>query len=182
MAETDEEIVLKIQNGDKDLFGVLVERYESKLNRYAKRFLFQKEDVDDLIQDVFLKAYSNIKSFNTNKSFSSWVYRIAHNQFVNALKKRKYEPLFVFDTDILFGSISSNEKADNETLEEEQKKEMEKNLSNLNSKYREILILYYFEELDYKEISDVLRIPTSTVGVRIKRAKDKLKEIYKNHE
>ena len=86
---TDEAIVIRVQSGDAESFAMLVERYEQKMLRYTKRFLFQMEDTEDLVQEVFLKAFVNIKSVDTTRKFSSWLYRIAHNESINALKKKK---------------------------------------------------------------------------------------------
>jgi len=89
--KTDEEIALMVQQGDIQAFGMLVDRYERKIKRYAKKFISSAEDAKDLAQEVFMKAYANIQSFNAERRFSPWIYRIAHNEFVNALKKKTYE-------------------------------------------------------------------------------------------
>jgi len=86
--EKDEAIALRVQNGDTDAFGTLITRYEVKMLRYGKKFLGQYEDIEDAVQDAFIKAYTNIQSFNTSMSFSPWIYRIAHNTFINVIKKK----------------------------------------------------------------------------------------------
>lgn len=100
--QTDEQIAKAVQKGDSEAFGALVERYEPKLLRYAKKFLFNYEDGKDTVQEVFIKAYANIQSFDSSRSFSSWVYRIAHNEFINAIRKKGREPISFFDPDTLF--------------------------------------------------------------------------------
>ncbi len=85
---SDEELARAVQKGDKERFGVLMERYEKKLFRYGRRFLSQKENVEDAVQEVFIKTYQAIQSFDPEQRFSPWIYRIAHNMFVNALKNR----------------------------------------------------------------------------------------------
>jgi len=172
---TDEDIARIVQKGKSESFGLLVERYEAKIIRYAKRFLFNHNDVEDLAQEIFIKAYVNIQSFDTSRKFSPWIYRIAHNEFINSIKKKAKEPLPLFDLDIIFPSLISKEKVENEIDRKELNKMLDKCLNKLNSKYREPLILRYFEELDYKEIADILRIPVSTVGIRLKRGKEKMK-------
>lgn len=175
---TDEKIIRLVQSGEVEFFGALVERYEAKMLRYARKFLFEYEDAEDLVQGVFLKAYVNIQSFDASKKFSSWLYRIAHNEFINAIKKKGRESLPFFDVDILFPRAVSKENTDNKINEEELRLILDKCLGKLDPKYREPLILYYFEDLNYKEIADVLRIPVSTVGVRLRRAKKAMKFIY----
>ncbi len=175
--ETDEAIAKIVQKGDSESFGLLVERYEQKLTRYARKFLSRGEDIKDIIQDVCVKAYVNIQSFDTNKRFSPWIYRIAHNELVNALKKKQRSPLFFFDLDVIFPHPVASETADGETHRQEEKRILDAYLGRIGPKYREPLILYFFEEMEYKEIADILQIPVSTVGVRIARGKAMLKKL-----
>ncbi len=176
--KSDEEIARLVQAGKTDLFGILIRRYEDKIMRYAKKFLFSHEEIEDIVQEVFIKAYVNIQSFDASRKFSSWLYRIAHNEFINAIKKKKREHLPFFNLDTLFPHPASNETAEKEANDRELQEMLDKCLSELDPKYREPLVLYYFEELNYKEISDVLRIPIATVGVRLKRGKQIMKLIY----
>lgn len=179
--ETDEQLVVMVQKGDKEKFGLLMLRYGQKLTRYGKRFLSDPDNIDDVVQDVFIKTYQNIRSFDSSKKFSSWIYRIAHNTYINALKKHSRGPLYLFE----FDTILSHTIVDNPITREKEQKEMkeliDKGLQNLSPNYREVLVLYYLEELDYKEISDILRIPMGTVGVRLKRAKEELKRILEKY-
>lgn len=176
--KTDEIIAREVQNGNIHAFGVLVERYEAKLLRYAKRFLFGYEDSEDVIQEVFMKSYSNIKGFDTSRSFNSWIYRIAHNEFINAIKKKGKEPLSFFDPDTLFPRPISSDTADREVNENELRQMLDECLNKLSPKYREPLVLYYYEELDYATIAEVMHIPPSTVGIRLKRGKTLLQKAY----
>ena len=85
-SRTDEEIAALVQAGDQAVFGLLLERYEEKLMRYAKKFIPDQDDANDIVQEIFIKAYINIKSFDIKRKFSPWIYRIAHNEFLNAIK------------------------------------------------------------------------------------------------
>ncbi len=176
---TDEEIAAQIQRGDNESFGLLMERYERKITHYAKKFIFNSEDIEDLVQEVFIKAYVNLKSFDTNRKFSSWLYRIAHNEFINAIKKKSREKLIFFDLDfdVLFPHLTATKASANQIKNSELKLMLDQSLGKIKSKYREVLVLYYFEEMNYNEISEILRIPVSTVGVRLKRGKIMLKNI-----
>lgn len=176
---SDENIAAQVQKGDAHIFGLLVERYEQKLLRYAKRFLFEYEDAEDIVQEVFIKAFRNIQGFDITRSFNSWIYRVAHNEFINAIKKRGREPLSFFDPDTLLPHPIAPKQADDEVKENELRLMLDKCLDKLDAKYREPLVLYYFEDLDYDEIAEIMRIPTPTVGVRLSRGKQQLKKIYK---
>ncbi len=173
---SDRSLAEKTQQGDKEAFGKLVERYEKKILRYGRKFLNNPRDIEDIVQDIFLKAYSNIQSFDSKRKFSPWLYRIAHNEFINFIKKKEKQKIQFFDPDVLLPQIASDQETDERVKKEERNKLLTSSLNQLDLKYRETLILYYQEDLSYEEISDVMRIPTSTVGVRLKRGREKLKE------
>ena len=178
----DEEIVSKIRDGDKELYGVLIERYADKLTRYGKRFLSDKDDIEDTVQNVFVKAYININSFDTSRSFSSWIYRIAHNEYVNILKKKKMSYFSLFEFDTFFPQLVMGKSAYEEAITREQKIEIEKALNCLAPKYKEPLLLFLYEDKSYEEISEILQIPKATVGVRIMRARKQLEKELEQYE
>lgn len=168
----DEDIARSVQQGDIEQFGVLVERYEQKLMRYTQKFLRDSEDRSDILQDIFIKAYVNIQSFDASQKFSPWIYRIAHNEAINFLKKQKTNKSFsLFDVDVLFPHPVAEEKADTDAEREILKKMIDETLDDIDTKYREILLLYFYEDMSYKDIAQILHIPVSSVGVRIQRAK-----------
>ena len=177
--QSDEEIVALIQKGNVDSFGILINRYKAKMMRYARKFLSDTEDISDIVQEIFIKVYINIQSFDINRKFSPWLYRIAHNRLVNALKKRKKNTLPLFDLDTFLPNSLKDDSLRDDIDNNDMKRMIDKCLDQLNPKYREPIILYYLEELTYKEIAEVMRIPISTVGIRIKRAKEKMKSIFK---
>ncbi len=176
--EADELVAKRVQAGDTDAFGLLIERYEARLKRYGWRFLNTKEDIEDMVQEVFIKAYTNIKSFNPERRFSPWIYRIAHNEFVNSLRKQSRFPQSFFDPDTILPQLAAPETADGERLSAELRSAIESSLETLPPKYREPLVLYFYEEMSYRDIANVLKLPVATVGVRIKRAKEKLLTAY----
>ena len=175
--KTDEEIASLVQQGDIESFGILVERYEQKLLRCARKFIFDGEEAKDHVQESFIKAYVNIQSFDSSRKFSSWMYRIAHNECVNAVKKKGREPLSYFDLDVFFPHLVAKETADDDANKNDLKRILDQTLEKLSPKYREPLVLYYYEDMDYKEIAEILQIPVSTVGVRLQRGKDFLKKL-----
>lgn len=176
---TDEEIVLLVQKGKKDYFGLIIERYTEKLNRYLNKFLSNKEDQQDLLQDIFVKCFININNFDTDQKFSSWIYRIAHNEAVNLLKKNSGRPFSfdIFDEALSFAHPKAKEDSENDTEKLLIKKYLDSILEEMDIKYKEIIILYFYEDFSYKDISDVLKIPVSLVGVRIQRGKKEIKRI-----
>ncbi|MEI6811043.1 MAG: RNA polymerase sigma factor [Candidatus Nomurabacteria bacterium] len=180
--QSDEQIVLRIRGGDTELFGVLIDKYEAKLTRYIKRFLQNEDDVTDIVQNVFIKVFVNLQSFDVDRSFNSWIYRIAHNETVTYLKKRGNEKVSFLDFDTVFPHPFAKETADKGTLDKELKELMSSSLSLIPLKYKEVLVLYYYEELSYQEIADVLHIPIATVGVRLRRAREQLEKYIKKED
>jgi len=176
---TDEEIVFLVQKGKKDHFELIIGRYTDKLNRYLGKFLSNKEDQQDLLQDVFIKCFININSFDIGQKFSPWIYRIAHNEAVNLLKKNSGRPFSfdIFDEALSFTHPKAKEDSESDSEKLLIKKYLDSILEELDSKYKEIIVLYFYEDLSYKDISDILKIPISLVGVRIQRGKKEIKKI-----
>ena len=174
---SDEQLVQKIRSEDSELYAEIVKRYQQGLYRYLRYLTNQSAEAEDLIQDVFIKAYRNLFGFDIRRKFSSWIYRIAHNEGVNYLKKaarRKDVSLEYLD----FTVPAPNDCSENQLTREEIKRKIQKCLGELKPKYRDPLVLYYFEEKSYQEISDILRVPRGTVGTLISRGRSILKAIY----
>lgn len=169
---TDEEIIEKVRSGDPELYTVILERYQSKLLRFANNIIKDENKAEDAVQASFVKAYININSFNTKKKFSSWIYRIVHNETVNIIKKYFKEiPL----PDVL--DFKSNENIEKNFEKKEFIIQIENCLKKIPLLYSGPLSLYFIEEKTHEEISDILRIPMGTVAIRISRAKILMKKI-----
>lgn len=175
---SDEIIVDRIRAGESDLFGVLMERYEQKLTRYGRKFLARDEQIEDIVQDVFIKAYQHLNGYDASRPFSPWIYRIAHNTFINEIKKVQSRPQLMPDFDILVSHTVYDDPAESERERSDMRLELERGLKLIPDKYREILLLRYFENMEYRDIADILQIPLGTVSVRIQRAKQALKKSF----
>lgn len=173
---TDSQIIKLVVDGDTEQYSHIVKRYENKLMRYATYILKDYDIASDAVQETFIKAYINIRSFNRGKRFSPWIYRILHNEAMNVIKKSKKTVTIdaVNETnDDYLVRFNTDNAIDGGLL----KREVRECLGRIDIKYQEVIVLSYFENLKYDEISDVLHIPTSTVGVRLKRGKEILKNI-----
>ncbi len=174
---SDEELSELVKKNDEQAFALLIDRYESRLLRYGRKFLSDRGDIEDMVQNVFVKAYQNIKSFDSARKFSPWIYRIAHNVFVNALRDKSKNPTVSLDLDLLV-SHPVDETYIEAEKNEETRTYIDRGLRQLPPAYREVLTLFYFEELDYQAIADVLHIPVGTVGVRLRRAREVLRKYF----
>lgn len=179
--KTDEELSILVQNGEAEAFVILMDRYQGKITRYAKKFLSDEAHIEDAVQEIFLKTYENIQSFDSARNFSPWIYRIAHNTFVNVLRKNKREHMITLELDTL-ASFPEPEKEEPEVEREEMAKHLDHGLAQMSENYREVLILYYIENLGYQEIADVLRIPIGTVGIRLRRGKKILRDFLEKEK
>lgn len=168
-------ILKAAKRGDIDAFEKILFMYEKQIFSYLYRFVNQKEDAEDLVQNTFLKLYKNIKSIDTDKNFNAWVYKIATNTAYDWLrKKRRHPELFIEDANAI------------ETIEDENAYDMldgayntemiVKALNKIKPIYKSILLLFYKDELSYQEISEALCIPINTVKSHLYRAKKSLKE------
>lgn len=175
-SKTDEELAALVQRKNEAAFGVLMSRYQPKLLRYGRKFLSDGAPIEDTVQDIFIKTYQNIQGYDPSRPFSPWIYRIAHNMFVNALRSKSRLPFITVDLD-LFSSHAAYE-IDPAADEEREAVRMlvNKGLAALTPMYREVLILYYLEDMKYQEIADVLHVPIGTVGIRLARARESLKK------
>ena len=172
--KSDETIVAQVKAGDTDAYATLMERYEAKLIRYVVYLIHDTVSAHDIVQDTFIKAYQNLQAFNPKYKFSSWLYRIAHNEAMNVIKKNRHITDYDIETLPEAGYDQRLEELiDNDAL----KAHVHECLNKLDVKYREVIQLIYFERMKYEEVSDVLHIPASTVGVWASRAKAKLKDI-----
>ena len=176
-SKTSDADIISLVLSDKQYYGHIVRRYEQKLTRYIKRLtVLSQEDLSDLLQDIFIKAFINIRKFDTSLSFSSWIYRITHNETISFARKKKVRSntMAIEDTEDLIMNISTEEDIEKEHSVKMETEILQKVLQEIKEKYREILILRFLEEKEYNEISDILKIPSGTVATRISRAKASL--------
>ncbi len=169
---SDREIIRKSLK-EVDFFSCLYERYEARLLRYIRNLTqLPEEEVEDILQESFIKVWKNLRSFDQSLKLSSWIYRIVHNHAISHLRKEASHQADKKSSwnDILLADIPDS---DPEHWEEarEQKEEIRKVLNLLPIHYKEVLVLRYLENMSYEEISDVLKIPEGTVATRINRAK-----------
>jgi RNA polymerase sigma-70 factor (ECF subfamily) len=182
--KTDEELSVLLMASNYDAMSVLIDRYQKPLSRYLRRIgVHREEDVQDLLQDIFIKIYKNINSFNKDLSFSSWIYRISHNEAISFFRHNKARPegnMLDDSEDMLFRIEDESIDLTQEIDETINAKFLQEAILNLDQKYRDVLVLRYFEDRDYENISDILQIPKGSVATLIHRAKARLKNELKN--
>jgi len=175
---TDAEAIHACQNGSTEAFGFLVKRYMQRGYYSALGIVAIHEAALDLSQDAFVRAFSAIKKFDTNKSFFTWYYQILRNLCFNYLRDtkkhaRSFSELPDYQIDAILDTQADTDAA---VMQDETKRNIWKAMNQLRPIEREVLVLKEFEELSYKEIAEVLCIPIGTVMSRLYNARHALKE------
>lgn len=175
-----DEVLAARASRERHLFGILVERYQEKLGRYIRRLgVPRAEDAEDILQNAFVSVFRNLNGFDPSLSFNAWMYRIAHNEAMTFFRKRKVRPEgnTVEDSEAAFERLFSTDDPMEDAVRSHDAARVGKAIASLSEKDRDVLLLRYFEERDYKEISDILRLPMGSVATLIHRAKKKLAKL-----
>ena len=179
MHETaDEELMSLVRRGDDAAFVLLVSRYKDELTNFAERFLGDRDDAEDVVQEAFVRVWRKRESYSAAGRFSTWLYTIASNLARTRLKRRalwKFVRLGGADgaaVDIPDDGAASDARAD-ETLRDER---IQKALVSLPPKFREIVVLRDIQQLSYEEITSITGCAMGTVKSRINRARALLRE------
>jgi RNA polymerase sigma-70 factor (ECF subfamily) len=183
---TDEELVGLVLSRDPGYFEEIVIRYQKKLLLYLCHLIGASDEAPDLLQNVFAKVFEHLANFDTTRKFSSWIYRIAHNEAVNYLKRQSYRKLVDWET--LTDSKDKLDIADvSETpleaqLRDEARIAVRKAMNTLPNKDKEILQLRYYLDKSYTEMSNILHKPENTIASTLSRAKKKLLQALEDHK
>lgn len=175
-------IVIEVKKGNQEAFSELVELYKDKVYQIAYRMLGNVHEAQDIAQEAFLRAYVNIDSFDENRKFSTWIFRIATNLSIDRLRKKK--PNFHLEDKVAgtedlnyYSQIATDEKLpEEEVLQIEMQEWIQKEIMMLPPKYRSAIILKYMEDLSLKEIGEILNLPVATVKTRIHRGREALRK------
>ena len=174
----DEDLAL-LSITNSEAFGVLMRRYQGRLLAYIRRISgFRAEDAEDILQESYIKAYLNLRDFDKKLKFSSWLYRIVHNETISEWRKRKSRPSIILENED-WEKISSEEDLHGALTVKADKERLAGAIAKLPEKYREAIVLKYLEERSYEEMADILRKPVGTIGTLVNRAKKHLQKILK---
>jgi len=178
--------IKEVLNGDQNAFAEIVEIYQDKLYRVCFRMLGNKHEAEDIAQEAFVRAFVNIHTFDSNRKFSTWLYRIGTNLCIDRIRKKK--PDYYLDADIagtdglnMYSQIASTtELPEEEVVKMEMQERVQYEITRLPDKYRAVIILKYMEDLPLQEISEILDMPLGTVKTRIHRGREALRKQLSN--
>ncbi len=177
---SDNDLILQTLKNPED-FSFIIDKYSPKLERYIRRISnISQDDRQDVLQDIFIKIYKNLNDYDFNFKFSSWVYRIAHNQLMDFFRKKKTRPQILTSKDDydFFDLIADDIDLTLQAQKSFDKELLNECLNELKVEYKEVLVLRFLEQKNYNEISDILKKPTGTIATLLNRAKKQLKEIW----
>jgi len=171
---TDAYYIAKIQDGETACFAVLLERYSRSVFSLIVRIVGNREDAEELTQDVFLKVFRSISSFQGNSLFSTWLYRIAYNTAISASRKKKYEWIAIEES--VIEHVSETEMNNDIELfdKEEQLCRLEKAVAQLSPDERALVSLFYMHEKQVDEIVSITGLSASNVKTKLHRVRKKL--------
>ena len=176
--EIDQQLVIRVQKGDKHAFDLLVRKYQHKVAKLVSRYVHDRSEVDDVTQEAFIKAYRALKGFRGDSAFYTWLYRIAINTAKNYLvSMSRRPPRTDVDADGAEGLESAGELREIETPENslltaEIAQTVRRTIDGLPDDLRTAIVLREFEGMSYDEIANIMECPIGTVRSRIFRARE----------
>jgi RNA polymerase sigma-70 factor (ECF subfamily) len=184
-AQEERELVRLCQNGTESAFEELVRRNQQRMLALVGGILRRREDVEDVVQQVFLKAYISIRRFDQRAAFSTWLYKIAVNECWDYLRKKKVRPL-MYESDMseeqvsrLDGFASADRPPENVSERAEVRELLEKLLEKLPEQDRQLLVLKEMEGFSVQELAEILDLNVNTVKVRLFRARGRIMDMYR---
>lgn len=178
---SENEIIERIHAGEKELYEILVRRNNQKLFRVIRSYLSDESEIEDIMQNAYLKAFEKLHQFKQNSSFSTWLIRIGINETLARLNEKakifRLNDVSQGKNNPIYQKLFVNKmNPENKIIQNEAKSLLEKSIDLLEMKYRNVYLLKEVEEMSVKEVSECLNISISNVKVRLHRAKAMLKE------
>lgn len=180
--QNDNEIISKVLGGDQQAYAILVDRYQNYVFTLSLRFTKNREDAEEVSQDIFIKAYRALADFKGNSKFSTWLYTIVNNTCISFLRKKKLQA-HSLDTEGVFELADSQDSGLRANMVEQKSKVSMVNraISLLNPDDAEIITLFYKSEQSLDEIAQILGVESNAAKVRLHRARTRLKEKMEKH-
>ncbi|MGB5528432.1 MAG: sigma-70 family RNA polymerase sigma factor [Ignavibacteriaceae bacterium] len=177
----DYELIRDFLSGNQQAFNKIAGKYQEKIYWHARRMLGDHDDAHEIVQQVLLVMYNKLNTFNFSSSLYTWIFRVTYTRSLNQLKKNKLKRLLTFS----FSENIENHSYENVVEDLESKErfiEMEKLLSKLHTKQKEIFIMRNFDELSFEEISDITGKSVGALKANYFHAFKKMKELMKKNE
>jgi RNA polymerase sigma factor (sigma-70 family) len=171
---SDVDLVELVLAGEQDAFAVLVERYKDAVQNLAYRMLSNMTEAEDVTQEVFVRAYTQLATYKPAHKFSTWLLSIASHLAIDQLRRRRFLALPLEDVPFLEWITDLGIGPEQSALDGEQQDEIQAYLQRLHSKYRAVIVLRYWYDLSYEEIATALNLTPALVKARLHRARELL--------
>ncbi|HKF38775.1 MAG TPA: sigma-70 family RNA polymerase sigma factor [Ktedonobacteraceae bacterium] len=181
-ALSDAELVELVLAGEQDAFAVLVERYKDAVQNLAYRMLSNATEAEDVTQEVFVRAYTQLATYKSAHKFSTWLLSIASHLAIDQLRRRRFLALPLEDVPFLEWIADLGVGPEQSALEGEQQDEIQSYLQRLPGKYRAVIVLRYWYDLSYEEIGMALNLTPALVKARLHRARELLARYIKDNK
>jgi len=174
----DSRLIEEALRGDDRAYRKLMAKYHDAIHNFIYRMVHDREQVEDLTQEAFIKAFSSLKNFNEEFAFSTWLYKIATNNCIDYIRKKKLQmysidkPIESRDSDFTFELPDESYEADQELISDQRTLMLRRAIERLPEKYRRVIYLRHVEEKSYEEIAAQLKLPIGTVKAHIFRARE----------
>jgi len=174
----DSRLIKAALAGDQPSFRALMKKYHDQVYNLLYRMVHNKDEVEDLTQEAFIKAFNSLHHFNEEFAFSTWLYKIATNNCIDYIRKRKLatfsidKPIESKDGTISFEIPDSTYEPDKSLISQQRTRILEEAVNALPEKYRTVILMRHTEDKDYQEIADELDLPLGTVKAHIFRARE----------
>jgi RNA polymerase sigma factor (sigma-70 family) len=178
--EADSILIKRALAGDQKAFQKLRLKYYNAIFKLINRMIRNREEVEDLTQEAFIKAFTSLKRFDNQYSFSTWLYKIATNNSIDHIRKKKLQtfsinkPIQSEESDYSFELPDTNLEPDQELIASQRKKMLDEAMNALPAKYRQVILMRHVDEKDYQEIAKTLKLPLGTIKAHIFRARELL--------
>jgi len=170
----DTVLVECILDGDQDLFATLVERYKDAVQNLAYRMLGNTTEAEDITQETFVRAYTQLATYKPVHKFSTWLLSIASHLAIDQLRRRRFLALPLEDVPFLEWIVDVGVSPEQSALQGEQQDEIQTYLQRLPAKYRAVIVLRYWHDFSYEEIANALTLTPALVKARLHRARELL--------
>ncbi len=168
--------------GNKRAFSQLVEAYQRPVYSITYRMLGNPEEAEDAAQEAFLRAYSNLKKYDSKRKFSTWLFSIANHHCIDRLRKRRMKWVSIDDNPVLGNLVGDSPQPEKSILGQEERDSVQRVIEQLEPGYRMPLVLRYWEECSYEEIAESMDISIPAVKSRLFRARQQVAKLYKEQE
>jgi RNA polymerase sigma-70 factor, ECF subfamily len=179
---SDAALVELVLNGDQNVFAVLVERYKDAVQNLAYRMLGNATEAEDVTQEAFVRAYTQLSTYKTVHKFSTWLLSIASHLAIDQLRRRRFLALPLDDVPFLEWIPDVVVGPEQSALQGEQQDEVQKYLQKLPAKYRAVIVLRYWYDFSYEEIATALNLTQQLVKARLHRARELLARYMKQNQ